>query len=307
MKTSRLIRLVIIVAVLLSVVGLLTLTQDKQKGVNGDRLAVSATFYPMAEFARQVGGDRVTVTTLVTPGLEPHDYDPTPREMSAIYKSSVLIYNGAGFEPWVEKIKQDLAGSGVWLAETSSGISLRQAGAGHDNVDPHIWLDPLFAVRQVESIRAVLIKADPSNEATYKANAAAYIAKLNALDNSFSTGLATCQLHEVIASHESLGYLAARYKFEVIGLAGLSPDDEPSPGELAAAAEYAQTHGITHVFLETLANPKLTQTLASEVGATAITFNPLEGLSDQEQKDGKDYLTIQQENLQALRTALHCK
>jgi zinc transport system substrate-binding protein len=307
MKTSRPIRLAIIAVILLSVVGLLALTQGKQKGATGDRLAVSATFYPVAEFARQVGGDRVTVTTLVTPGLEPHDYDPTPREMSAIYKSNVLVYNGAGFEPWVEKIKQDLTESGVWLAETSSGIPLRHAGAGHDDHDPHIWLDPLFAIRQVENIKDSLIKADPGHETIYKANAAAYIAKLKALDNSFSTGLATCQLREVIASHQSLGYLAARYKFEVVGLAGLSPDDEPSPGELAAAAEYAQTHGITHVFLETLANPKLTQTLASEVGAKAIAFNPLEGLSDQEQKDGKDYLTIQQENLQALRTALHCK
>lgn len=309
MNTSRLVRSLIIIGAAVGLLGLLVLTRQKDTTAS-DRLAVSASFYPMAEFARQVGGDRVAVTTLVGPGIEPHDYDPTPQEMSSIYKAKLVVYNGANFEPWMERIKHDLESSGVALVATSAGIPLRPAAeGGHEDtaVDPHLWLDPQHAIRQVNAVKDGLISVDPDGVTVYEKNAAAYIAKLQALDKSYRTGLASCELRQIITSHEAFGYLAARFHFEAVSLAGPSPDDEPSPGELAAVAEYARAHGITHIFFETLASPKLAQTLASEVGAEALVFNPIEGLTDQERKDGKDYLKLQQENLHALRTALHCR
>lgn len=273
-------------------------------------LQITASFYPMAEFARQVAGNRATVHTLIGPGVEPHDYEPTPKDIAQIYKSSVLVYNGAGLEPWITKIGKEAQANGVTLAETSKGINLLAkdpAAEGNSPTDPHIWMDPVLAIQQVASIKAALVKADPAGRPTYEANAASYTKQLEQLDTQFRNGLAQCQLRDIVTSHQAFAYLAQRYNLRALAISGLSPDDEPSPQELAAAANFAQSHRITHIFFETLVSPKLSQTIAKEVGAQTIVFNPLEGLTQDEIKSGKNYLTVQQANLQALQIALHCK
>ncbi len=274
-----------------------------------DKVAVTASFYPVAEFSRQVGGDLVEVTTMVKPGVEPHDYEPSPSELTKLYRSKLFVYNGAQLERWVDRIKPDLASNHVPAVEASSGIQITDATDGEDagSPDPHVWLDPVLAVGMVDNIAKAMSQADPIHKATYEKNAAAYKAKLAQLDSDFRVGLAQCSRHDIVTSHAAFAYLAKRYGLNQLPISGLSPDAEPTPQELADIATFAKAHGVTYIFFEDLVSPKLSQTIATEVDAQTISFNPLEGLTAEEVKTGADYLSVQRDNLQSLRTALDCK
>ncbi|MCI0545707.1 MAG: zinc ABC transporter substrate-binding protein [Candidatus Rokubacteria bacterium] len=288
---------------------------------------VVASFYTLAEFTRQVGGDRIQVVTLVPPGVEPHDWEASPRDMAQLPQAKLLIYNGAGFEGWMEKLARELP-SHV-LVNTTRGLPLVEVGhvhgegKGHTNAarahpekaqagkaaarpDPHVWLDPVLARAQVETIRAGLAQADPANASAYAAGAAAYAAKLDALDEAYRQGLASCKRRQVVVSHAAFSYLTTRYNLEMIPVMGLTPDAEPSPKELAGIVRFMKQHKVQYVFFETLVNAKLAETLARETGAQTLVLNPVEGLTKEEAASGKSYLDLMEENLKNLRTALDC-
>jgi zinc transport system substrate-binding protein len=291
---------------------LLTAKLSSTSQSNG-KLNITTSFYPMGEFARQIGGDKVNVTVLVKPGVEPHDFDPTPGDIAAIHHSKVLIYNGAGLEAWADKLKPELKREGIVVVAASDGIALQnidasQAQSGDTSTyDPHVWLDPVLASKEVALVKTALIAADPLNRASYERGAAAYQQQLAALDASYTSGLRVCTNHQIITAHQAFKYLAARYHFEALGIAGLSPDEEPSPAKLAQVAQFARSNNVKYIFFETLASPKLADTIAREVGAQTLVFNPLEGLTDAQLSGGQNYVSVQRENLENLRIALNCK
>lgn len=305
----------IIAVVVLGAVLRATRVDNSGSPTAGEKVRVTASFYPMAEFARQVGGDKVEVSTLISPGVEPHDYDPTPQDIAGVHKSRLFIYNGAGLEPWADRIGDDLASGGVVVVNASAGLDLMTKDAGTDGgssgnnstFDPHVWLDPVLAGREVDNIKAGLIEADPQNQDFYENNANAYKDKLADLDKAYRGGLANCGRRDIVSSHQAFKYLAARYGLDVMAISGLSPDEEPSPQKLAEVAQFARDHGVRYIFFETLVSPKLSETIASEVGAMTLVFNPLEGLTEEEISQGKDYLSVQRDNIANLRIALDCK
>jgi zinc transport system substrate-binding protein len=302
-KSSRLWAIIIIV---FAVVGGTILAYRRAQVVkNEPDLTVVATIAPLAEFAKEIGGDRVGVTTLTKPGMEPHDFEPTPREMAKLHKADMFVYNGAGLEPWVDKVVNDLQKSGVMTVDASFQIPLRT-----DNgvPDPHIWLDPQLALKQADTVKKGLMAIDPQFENTiaYTDRYAKYAKKLQDLNAAYTKGLQACQSKTIITSHEALGYLAARYGLENIGIAGLSPEDEPSPQKLAEIADLAKSKGVTHIFFEETVSPKLSETIARETGAQTASFNPVETLTQEELNAGKTYLSIQKDNLKALQAALRC-
>jgi len=286
--------------------------------VSSPPLRVAASFYPLAEFASQIGQDKVAVTNLTPAGAEPHDFDPSPQDIAALQNSKVFIYNGAGLESWVNRVLPDLQKNGVITVNASQGITLLQGISEEASAsvqpsidpalaDPHFWLDPVLAQQEVQTIAHALSAADPSNRAFYEANAAAYQQKLQELDAAFRQKLSSCMQKDIVTSHAAFGYMAKRYAFTMLPIAGLSPDEEPAPKRLAQIAEFARAHSVHYIFFETLVSPRLSQTVASEIGAQTITFNPLEGLTPEELQQGKNYLTVQRENLQNLSTALSCR
>jgi zinc transport system substrate-binding protein len=284
---------------LLAGVGWLAAARGTAPPASG-KLRVAATLYPVAEFARQVGGDRVAVTTLVRPGVEPHDYDPSPTDIAGVYQSKLFVYNGGGIERWADRLTGDLHTHGVVTVEAGQGLFSPPD-------DPHIWLDPVRAGHQVDRIAAALSLADPAGAGTYHANAAAYKAQLAELDAQFRAGLATCSRHTIITAHDAFNYLAGRYGLANVSIAGLSPDEEPSPQALAQVTQAARTADVQYVFFEALASPKLADTLAREAGAQTLVLNPLEGLTADQTAHGDNYLSVQRQNINNLRIALDCK
>lgn len=276
-----------------------------------NKVQITTSFFPMAEFAKEIGGDKVKVTNLTPAGVEPHDFELTPQDIVTTQKSQLFIYNGAGFEAWVEKALPDLENSQTITIDSSKGINLlagREDEHHHESLyDPHIWLNPVLAQQQVDNILSGMIKADPDNKTYYETNAKAYKQKLSALDQEFKSGLTSCQNRTVITSHNAFGYLAQKYNFDVLPISGISPDEEPSPKRLAEIADFAKANNVKYIFFETLVSPRLSQTIASEIGAQTMVFNPLEGLTDEETLAGEGYLSIQRENLVNLKTAMNCK
>ncbi|MBF0457356.1 MAG: zinc ABC transporter substrate-binding protein [Nitrospirae bacterium] len=271
-------------------------------------IKVAASFYPLAHFAKQVGGSLADVATIVPAGVEPHEFDPAPKDIRHIYASRVFIFNGAGFDLWAEKIAPDLEKNGIITVNATTGIALQSiASSISGQRDPHAWVDPLLAVKEVEVIRDAFIKADPENEQNYRTNAEAYISKLGALDETFRDGLKSCMTRKIVVTHGAFAYLARRYNLEALVLSGLSPSDEPSPRRLGQLVKAARAEGIKYIFFESLVSPKIARTVAREIGAATLVLNPLEGLTPTDIEAGRDYISIMEDNLKNLRIALSCQ
>ena len=158
----------------------------------------------------------------------------------------------------------------------------------------------------VDRIASGYQQSDPNNKNYYQANADSLKAKLQQIDLAYRQGLSHCLTKNIITSHAAFGYLAKTYGLNQVAIAGFSPDAEPSPQQLAVIAKFAEQNQVKYIFFESLVSPKLAQTIASEIGAQTLVLNPLEGLSDQELAQGKNYLSVMQDNLSNLQTALQC-
>jgi zinc transport system substrate-binding protein len=277
------------------------------------KITVYTSIYPLAYFAEQIGGKRVDVRALVPPGTEPHEFELSTRDMARLSQADVFIYNGAGLEAWADQVKQTLDPSRTVQMNATKGVPLLDAkeehdehgehGHGHGGVDPHVWLDPKRAMIQARNIRDGLIQADPRHKAEYEANYVKLQQRLTELDRAYADLAKRTPVKTFMVSHAAFGYLADRYGWQQIAVAGLSPTDEPSAKELQALIETAKREKIHVIFFETLVNAKTAETLEREIGAKALTLNPLEGLTPEEIKRGEDYFTIMEKNRQNLAKA----
>jgi len=303
-----------LIALLLLIAGVIGLAVHRAQPIspanaNDGKLHVVATYYPLYEFAKQIGGTTVDVTNVTPAGAEPHDYEPSPQTLASIQQADAFIYNGGTLEPWVPNVLTDYKHQAI---KASTGIALHTGSSedgapAHGVQDPHFWLDPVLAQKIVATIRDGFIAADPTHAGRYTANAAAYTEQLRQLDRDFRTGLQTCSRRTIVTSHAAFGYIAQRYDLTVVSIAGISPDQEPSAAKLAEISDAVRREHIPVIFFEQLVSPRLADTIAHETGAKTAVFDPIEGLDDNAQKAGKNYLTVQRDNLGALRAALACR
>ena len=259
-----------------------------------------ASVFPVYDFARQVAGDRAQVIALVPAGVEPHDWEPSPQDVTQVRRARLFVYNGAGFEPWAAKLFSGVDAPTTAAVAATAGLAI-QAG------DPHVWLDPVLAQAQVETIRDALARVDPAGAETYSARAKTFTAALAGLDGRFETGLRDCARREVVVSHAAFGYLTRRYRLEQVPVMGTAPESEPSPAALAAIVRLARQRKVQAIFFEPLVSRRLADTLALEVGARALVLNPIEGLTREEAASGKGYLDLMAANLGSLREGLGCR
>jgi zinc transport system substrate-binding protein len=284
----------------------------------GDTVSVVASFYPMAWLSERVGGDRVAVTTLTKPGMEPHDLELTPKQMAGIAEADYVLYVRE-LQPAVDDAVQQQAkdksldaASVVTtlkpsIEDTHEGEAAPADEEDHEQegtFDPHLWVDPNRMAAIATALGERLAAADPSGAATFRANAREVAGQLTALDGEFRNGLKTCQRRAIVTAHASFGYLADRYGLQQIPIAGIDPANEPSPQRLAELTEQIKEHGATTVFTEALVSPRVAETLAREAGVKTATLDPLEGFAEGETGD---YLSAMRQNLRTLQTALDCR
>ena len=275
---------------------------------------VYSSIYPMYDFAKKIGGDRIDLRMAVPAGAEPHDWEPTARLLAEIEEADVFIYNGVGMEPWIDRMLPSLSGSGPVIVEASRGIELlcleehRDSRDGHGRgltvYDPHVWLDPVRANMQAKNILDALVQVDQGSAEYYRANFREFSEKLIELDYLYREGLGGLKRREIVVSHAAFGYLTDRYGLKQIAVSGLNPREELSAAELVRLTKLLQRKGINHIFFETLTSPRLAEALAREVGAKTEVLNPIGGLTRQQMDKGMDYISVMKQNLETLKRVL---
>ncbi|MFZ2979333.1 MAG: zinc ABC transporter substrate-binding protein, partial [Candidatus Magasanikiibacteriota bacterium] len=265
-------------------------------------------FYPLYFFASQIGGDKAQVINITPAGIEPHDYEPKAQDMAKIENSSLLILNGGGLESWGKNVEININPEHTKILTVGDGLLNRQITEnGKESIDPHIWLSPEVSIKIVDKITEGFISVDFVNKDYYLANADILKERLSNLSLSYKQGLSNCVGKNIITSHTAFGYLAATYGFNQVSIAGLSPDAEPSTKQLVDIVKFAKLNNVKFIFFESLVSPKLSETIANEIGAQTLVLNPLEGLTADEVTQGKDYFSEMQNNLLNLEIALQCK
>ncbi|MEK9155123.1 MAG: zinc ABC transporter substrate-binding protein [Patescibacteria group bacterium] len=304
MQNMRLRPIVITVLAAFAITGsvlLLTTFKDQTlpAEVSDDTISIVATIYPMAYFADGLLPD-ASITTIIEPGVEPHDFSPTLDDVKTMLDADILLIVG-GVETPVDAWAMD-----VWNDRAEAGKSVIVASAFSSHSDPHVWLDPVYSQETVRQIGRTLTVLFPDDREAIEAGVHAKVAVLAGLDAEYQAGLASCEIREIVSAHDAFGYLARRYDFTVHSIAGISPEDEPSASALADLADLIRERKITTVFFEELLSDDLARTLADETGAKIDVLDPIESLTS-EYKSQIGYAGIMKENLQKLRSAMVCQ
>lgn len=274
----------------------------------GNPLNVVATFSILGDFAKNVGGDRVSVTTLVGPNGDTHVYTPTPSDAKKITDAKLVIVNGLGLEGWLPRLIKSSGGKAVTVIATK-GIAARKVADGHDHgpgdADPHAWQSVTNAKIYAANIRDALIAADPAGADAYKANAASYLDKLDALDREIRAMVAKIppERRSVISTHNAFGYFAAAYGIKFIAPQGVSTESEPSARDIAAIITQIRKQKIPAVFLENVSDPRLMRRIAAETGANIGGTLYSDSLTD-EKGPAPTYIDMVRHNIKALTSAL---
>jgi zinc/manganese transport system substrate-binding protein len=265
------------------------------------RLNVVASFSILGDFVKNVGGDRVAVTTLVGPDGDVHVYTPTPSDVRKIADAKLLVINGFGLEGWLPRLLQ-AAGNRASIVTATSGITPLKAGS---DADPHAWQSVANAEKYVANIRDALISADPLDADNFRQNAVAYLAKLEALDGEVrqAVGKIPESRRRVISTHDAFGYFAARYGIQFIAPVGVSTEAEPSARDIAKIIAQVKAERIPAVFLERIGDPRLMQRISVETGARVGGTLYSDALTD-EKGDSPTYIDMVRHNITTLTSAL---
>ena len=281
-------------------------------------LTVSTSFYPIQYLAQAIGGEHVAVTSVTPTNVEPHDFELSPKDVTALSASSLVLYV-SGFQPSLDDALAQVSGPAV--VDLAGSVDLvhhdgveeeheegaTEAAHDHDHdpaaaLDPHFWLDPVRMQAAAKAVEAALAQADPAHADDYAANLDTLNATLADLNTSYSTGLGHCERTTFVTSHAAFGYLADRYGLTQASISGVDPESEPSPAELAEVKKIVESTGTTTIFTEELVSPETAQAVAAETGAQTRVLSPIESAPE----DG-DYAGTMRTNLEELRTALSCQ
>lgn len=314
--------LLLLGTVLLSVVLTACGGQEKKETTSEDKIHVMTTFYPMYEFTKQVVGNKGNVELLIPAGTEPHDFEPSAKDLAKISDSDVFVYNSPELETWTDNLTDTINTKKTEVIQASKDIKLME-GAEHDHeeahdhdsdeheehghdhdLDPHVWLDPVLAIKEVETIRDQLSKKYPEDKTAFEKNTASYIDELKAVDQEYQTAFKDAKNKTFVTQHAAFGYLAKQYGLTQEAIAGISPDQEPSPSRLSELKHYVDDNQVKVIYFEENASSKVAETLSKETGVKLKVLNPLESLTDKQIKDGESYLSVMRENLSALKESI---
>ncbi|MEW9079719.1 metal ABC transporter substrate-binding protein [Terrisporobacter glycolicus] len=302
-----------IISLLLVIPMLFTIgcSKENKTDENSDgKIKIYTSIYPLYDFAKKVGGDKVEVTNLVPAGTEPHDWEISTSDIVNLEKADMLIYNGAGIENWTDKVIDTLENKDIVYVKTSEGLDIHKAGEkansnkddghSHGSFDPHTWLSIKNAKKEMKNIKDALIKHDSENTKYYEKNYEKYAKKLDELDKKYSDTLGPIKNKTIIVAHEAFGYLCSDYNINQEGIEGLTPDSEPDPARMREIIKFAKENNVKTIFFEELVSPKVAETIAKEINAKTEVLNPLEGLSEEQINNGEDYFSVMEKNLEAL-------
>lgn len=317
MQYLLIIVVVIIVIISLNVIYVYALSSEaesRSENLNSSKLNVIASFYPLYEFTKKIGGEKIELSTAIPFGIEPHDWEPTPQDISKLNTADIIIYNSKGFDSWLNQFKQSK------LIDVSAELELIKSNepkeedfdkADNYNLiyDPHIWLDPILVKNISQTIGNNLIKIDPNNTNYYQQNTDSFIKELDLLDQQIRKSLINCELKDFISFHEAFHYFANRYGLTQHSVyESLSSEGEILPQQIIKIISLAKSLDIDTIYSEELKNQRLAQTFASEIpNGKVLLLSPIENINKEEQEKNIGYIDKMKKNIENLEKGLKCK
>ncbi|PTL39978.1 metal ABC transporter solute-binding protein, Zn/Mn family [Alkalicoccus saliphilus] len=306
--------------------------ENAAQGASEDLVTIKTTLFPLEDFAEKIGGDAVEVENIVPLGADAHTFEPSSNQVIEISEADLFIYNGAGYEGFVEQIKDTASSQDVEMLEGSEGIDLISYDHGHDDNnhgnddnddhghsnnendhghedsqgegDPHVWLDPERAGELAENIKEALIDLRPEEEEQFTANYEELVSELEDLHEQYSETLADTNKDTIVVSHAGYGYWEEQYDIQQHGIAGLSPENEPSIQQLEETIQLMEDQDLNYVLFEQNIPANIAETVRDEAGAEALELHNLEALTEEDVENGEDYFSLMEKNLETLTTAL---
>lgn len=295
-------------------------TGETEASIEQEGVQVVTTFYPVYEFAKEVAGEEGQVEMLLDAGQDTHGFEPSPQDLARIAEADVFVYATAYMETWVPDVLKSLEGTDVKVVEAGASIELHEAEAaheegeheeeheddGHDHaVDPHIWLDPVYAQNMVAAISTALEATDPDRAETYKQNTEQYIQELVQLDREYQEAFAQASNRTFVVQHAAFGYLARRYHLEEVAISSLSQSQEVSPAKIAEIGSFMASQDIGVIYYQDSGTSQVAETLAAETEAELAILYAIESIPQEEREQGTDYLALMRKNLEALKMVIH--
>ena len=288
------------------------------------KLTVVTTLFPLYDFVRTIGGDKVDASLLLPPGMEAHSFEPKPDDAMRVSKADLFVFTNEYMEPWAVKFVKGLNSGSTTLVDSSKGVTFLKEGAeedeedghGHDEkghhhhggADPHIWLDFGNAQIMVDNIASAMCAKDPANTGFYTANASAYKTELKRLDDEYRTGLASCGKRTFLhGGHYTFGYLAKRYGLNYVSAAAVSAEAETTPAKMIELLKKMRANGLKYVFSEELLSPRTSEMIARETGASVLLLHGAHNVSKDDFERSVTFVSLMRNNLQNLRTCLECR
>lgn len=292
-------------------------------------LTVYTTVYPLQYFTERIGGDLVDVKTVYPPGSDEHTYEPSQKDMIKMADSDLFIYLGLGLEGFVDQAKDILSNEGVKMIAAGEHLAIENTeqhehdnhehehdhdhdhdghshdGHDHGDVDPHVWIDPVYGQQLAEEIKTQLITALPEHEEEFTANFDQLNEELNKLNDKFTSMVENADKNKFIVSHAAYGYWESRYGLEQISVAGLSTSSEPSQKQLQNIIQTANENTLDTIYFEQNVSSKLTEIVQSEIGAESLQLHNLAVLTEADINEGENYFTLMERNIDNLEKGLN--
>lgn len=258
---------------------------------------IFTSFYPIYDFTKRIVKDKFEVKNLTPVGSEPHDFEPTAKNIGGLVESPALLVNGLGLDSWTDDLPDEFRKK---THKVTDGIETLTV----DNVtDPHVWLSIKNAIKEMKNILDIIVDIDPNNKEYYTSNYNYEVTKFEALDKKYREQLSTISNNYLVVSHAAFGYLCNEYGLTQLYLSGLEPDASPTAKTTEKIVETVKKYNITTIFYEELVGPDIANAIKKETGVKTETLNPLEGLTEEEMKT-EDYLSIMEDNLNKIVEAL---
>ena len=253
---------------------------------------IYASFYPVYDFTSRIVGNLYKVESLTPPGTEPHDFELSPKKIAGIIDSKGLIVNGINIESWVDDLPKEVKNK---TCVVSDGVEIRKTN-GQD--DPHIWLNPLNAVKEMENIANFMCQIDENNQTTYLANLANATTSFVELDNELMAIANSLAQKNIVVAHAAYGYMCDRYGLNQISINGIEPDQEPTAQTIENIIDAVNEYHITTIFTEELISSDIADFISKQCHIKVEVLSPLE-----EAEDGDDYISVMKENFQKIKEA----
>jgi zinc transport system substrate-binding protein len=283
---------------------------EKQPAKKTNKLTIYTTVFPLQYFTEQIGGKFVDVKTIYPPGADEHTFEPSQKDMMNLADSDLFIYIGLGLEGFVEKAKETLKNENVKLIPVANKLELPKGtnsteDGNREDVNPHVWLDPIYSKEMAAMIKNELVKKMPKNKAVFDQNYTKLAKELDELNQEYQKTINDTKTKKVIVTHAAFGYWETRYGLKQISLSGLSTTNEPSQKQLEKIVSLAEQEGIHYILFEQNFNSKLGKIVQEEIGATALPIHNLAVLTPDDIKKKETYFTLMDKNLDSLKTALN--